>query len=225
MLRLNHALIMAAGRGTRMQPMTDTIPKPMIKYGSYTLIETGIRRMRPFIPNIHITVGYKGAILAEHVIGLGVSSVLNTEGKGNAWWIYNTLMRQVSDPVVVLTADNVTELDFDLLAQEYERLGEPACMVVPVLPVAGLEGDYIHQSQNRVLELNRNKPSAIYCSGIQVLNPAKINSLTGATEDFYNVWSGLIARGQLFCSDVYPKNWFTVDTLEQLERFNNQPKL
>jgi NDP-sugar pyrophosphorylase family protein len=215
---------MAAGRGTRMGSITDVIPKPMAKYGEYTLIEGGIRKIRPHIDFIHITVGYKGSILAEHVIGLGVNSVFNTEGRGNSWWIYNTLIKQLEEPVVVLTADNVTDLDFVLLEQEYNRLGNPACMVVPVLPVAGLDGDYIHHQDNVVKEINRRKPSTIYCSGIQILNPAEVNRITNPVEDFYKVWDQLILQQQLFCSNVYPSNWFTVDTIEQLNKLKQQTR-
>src|SRR5205085_8448434 len=96
----------------------------------------------------------------------------------------------------------------------------PCCMVVPVQPVPGLEGDYIFHSQNRVIELNRNKPSSIYCSGIQVIHPAKINSLCHPVEDFYSLWAQLINKDQLYCSNVYPEKWFAVDTLQQLEMIN-----
>lgn len=219
---LSHALIMAAGRGTRLRPITDSIPKPMIKYGGHTLIERGIRKLAPHIKHIHITVGYKGAMLAQHVVGLGVNSVFNTEGHGNAWWVYHTIMQLLDEPLIVLTADNVTDLDFSLLEAEYRRLNEPACMVVPVLPVKGLEGDYIHQKENEVFELSRSRPSSIYCSGIQVLNPRKINQLTTPVEGFYEVWGQLILQKQLKCSDVYPKNWFTVDTQDQLNYLKSQ---
>lgn len=216
---------MAAGRGTRMRTMTDHIPKPMIRYGEYTLIENGIRKLIQHVDHIHITVGYKGALLAEHVIGLGVDTVINTEGKGNAWWIYNSLMSQLEGPVVVLTADNVTDLDFDLLEKEYEKFNAPACMVIPVLPVPGLEGDYIHHDKNKVIELNRNKPSDMYCSGIQIVDLKKINKLTRPVQDFYEVWQQLILSSQLYCSNVYPKNWFTVDTPEQLDQLNKSTDL
>ena len=198
-------------------PLTEQMPKPMIEFGGSTLIERGIVKLRPAIPNIHITVGYKGAMLAQHVIGLGVSSVFNTEGHGNAWWIFNTLLKYLNQPVLVLTADNVTELDFDLLYKEYKRLSEPACMVVPVEPIDGLVGDFIHHKNNVVHELSRSKPSPIYCSGIQMLNPDKINRLVRESDDFYKVWGQLIQLNELKCSDVYPKNWFTVDTPEQLD--------
>lgn len=222
MSKLHHALIMAAGRGTRMAPLTHIIPKPMAPLWGSTLIANGIQKLLPHIPNLHITVGYKGAELAKHVVELGVHSVFNTEGKGNSWWVFNTLMKKIDEPVLVLTSDNVTDLNIELILGEYQRLGQPACMVVPVVPIEGLVGDFIHHEQNLVLKLDRNDPAPTYCSGIQVLNPSKINQLIEPVEDFGDLWSQLIQINQLFSSSVLPDKWFTVDTLEQLTQMNNQ---
>ena len=219
--KIRHALIMAAGRGTRMFPLTQIIPKPMAPLWGSTLIADGIKKLLPHIPHLHITVGYKGAELAKHVVELGVHSVFSTEGKGNCWWVFNTLMSTLNEPVLVLTSDNVTDLSFDLILAEYERLESPACMVVPVKPVDGLVGDFIHQEANLVLRLDRNDPAPTYCSGIQVINPAKVNQLVTAVEDFGDLWSQLIDQKQLFSSSVLPDKWFTVDTLEQLQTMNN----
>src|SRR5687767_6015737 len=114
MKTINYALIMAAGRGTRMMPLTTLVPKAMVPYNGTTLIANGIDGIRKHIPNIYITVGYKGAILAQHVIEHNVTGIFNTEGKDNAWWIFNTLLKFLNEPVYVLTCDNVIELDFDL---------------------------------------------------------------------------------------------------------------
>ncbi|PMY13750.1 nucleotidyl transferase, partial [Pseudomonas sp. FW305-BF8] len=76
-----------------------------------TLISQGIELVKKEVPNIHITVGYKKAMLAEHVIQQGASSVLNTEGQSNAWWVFHTLLQHLNEPLYVLTCDNVTELD------------------------------------------------------------------------------------------------------------------
>lgn len=217
---IQHALIMAAGRGSRMMPLTAVVPKPMAPYGSSTLIAEGIRRMRPSIRNIHITVGYKGPQLAEYVLALDVSSVFNTSSKGNAWWIYNTMLRYIDEPIFVLTCDNVVDLDFDMLENEYYRLQEPACLLIPVSPIPGLEGDYIFAKNNIVTKLDRNDPSDRYCSGIQILNPRRINELTEPTEDFYGVWSQLIAQRQVCSSNIYPKQWIAVDTFDQLRELN-----
>lgn len=220
MRNIKHALIMAAGRGVRMMPLTAVIPKPMAPYLGSTLIADGIRKIRPHIENIHITVGYKGPKLAEHVIDLGVDTVFNTSDKGNAWWLFNTLLKNLDQPIFVLTCDNVVELDFAQLEWEYCRCSSPACMLVPVTPVLGLAGDYIFQEQGVVTKLDRNQPSDRYCSGIQILNPHKINQFIEPVDDFYGVWNQLIARRQVFTSAIYPKSWFAVDTFDQLCELN-----
>jgi NDP-sugar pyrophosphorylase family protein len=218
-----HAIIMAAGRGMRMAPLTDAIPKPMAPYNGTTLIARGIDRLAQRLEHIYVTVGYKKAMLAQHVIEHGASAVFNTEGQGNCWWIYNTLLKYLDEPILVLTCDNVVDLDFELLDESYRDLNSPACMLVPVRPVPGLEGDYIFQENHVVTEISRLRETDIYCSGIQILNPYRLNQITKEGESFYDVWQQLIARQQLMISSVYPKKWFAVDTLEQLTTLNKTP--
>lgn len=209
---------MAAGRGIRLRPLTDDLPKAMAPYRGTTLIAQGIEQLHPIVDRIHVTVGYKGAMLAEHVVRHGAASVLNTEGRGNCWWLFNTLLSSLSEPVLVLTCDNITELDGDFLAQEYRRVGDPPCMVVPVKPIEGLDGDYITLRGDSVVGLDRNVPSTIYCSGIQVINPLLIREMTQEADSFEGVWSQLIAMGGLKASAVYPKSWYTIDNLPDLHR-------
>jgi NDP-sugar pyrophosphorylase family protein len=134
---------MAAGRGSRMMPLTNHIPKAMAQFRNTTLIASSIEKLKDYSLNIHITVGYKGADLAKHVIEHAVSSILNTEGKGNAWWIFNTIMKFIDEPVLVLTCDNITELNIKKLYADYADKGLPACHGHTVKPVAGLEGLHI----------------------------------------------------------------------------------
>ena len=220
---IRHAIIMAAGRGMRMAPLTDAIPKPMAPYNGTTLIARGIDRLAEKIEHIHVTVGYKKAMLAQHVIEHGASTVFNTEGKSNCWWVYNTLLKSLNEPMFVLTCDNVVDLDFGLLEENYRSLNSPPCMLVPVRPVAGLDGDFVFHRDHMVTEISRQKPTEIYCSGIQVLNPARLNEVTNEGTSFYDVWQQLIAIEQLFVSSVYPKKWFAVDTIEQLTNLNKSP--
>lgn len=220
--RIRHAVIMAAGRGQRMMPATAEMPKAMMPYLQSTLIANGIDCIRPHIEHVHVTVGYKKAMLAQHAIEHGVSSVHNTEGQTNSWWIFNTLLGEIDEPVFVLTCDNVTDLDFNALAADYVALGEPACLLVAVEPIAGLEGDFIVHEDGIVTSLSRTQPSEIYCSGVQVLNPARIRTLCSGAGDFGTLWNELIAQKQLYVSSVRPQKWFSVDTPEQLEACVNQ---
>jgi len=216
---INHAVILAAGRGIRMMPRTKKIPKAMVKIKNQTLILRGIKRIQKYIKNIHITVGYKGSMLARHVIENKVNSVINTNKKGNAWWIFNFPFCYINEPVFVLTCDNITNINFKLIEKDYIKKGRPECFLIPVKPINKLEGDYIHRTNNVVTKLSRKIKSDIYCSGIQVINPYKISKIVQNTEDFNQVWSKLILKKKLIVSDVLPKNWFTIDNLKQLTHY------
>lgn len=217
---IEHAIILAAGRGARMMPLTSYVPKPMVKVGEKTLIERGIGQIKKYVPRVHVTVGYKADLLASHVVPLGVDSVFNTAGQGNAWWIFQTLMRHLDAPVFVLTCDNVTDIDLDHVARDYFDLGAPPCMVVPVKPVEGLEGDYIFHRNQVVHDLRRDVPAETYCSGIQVLNPSAVRRITGDQEDFGTVWKLLMQEQRLLCGKVEPRRWFVFDTPAQLDAYS-----
>ena len=228
-LEIHHALVMAAGRGMRMRPLTDQIPKAMAPLGESTLISEGIKKLKKQIKNVHITVGYKGAMLASHVIEKDVSSVINTEGKGNSWWIYNSLIKELDEPICMQENDSclfineaegiiADEMDFSSFAQEYNKFGSPACMLVPVKPVLGIDGDFILKDKNNlVLEISRDKISNLYSSGIQIINPKKINEITDNADNFSEVWSQLIKQRQLVCSKKILDKWYSVDNLTQIK--------
>jgi len=217
-LKIEHAVVMAAGRGLRMRPLTDDIPKAMAPLGESTLISEGISRLKKEIKNVHITVGYKGSMLASHVIERDVSTVINTEGKGNSWWLYNSLVSMINAPIFVLTCDNIIKINFTSFANEYFSLGSPACMIIPAEPVDGIEGDFIFKdNKDHLLALSRDKQSNIMSSGIQILNPAKINEITNKTENFNNLWDELIHLKEIKCSRMSLDSWYSVDDLVQLE--------
>ena len=216
---INHAIILAAGRGIRLMPKTKKIPKAMVKIKNQTLILKGIKKIQKYIKNIHITVGYKGSLLAKHVIENNVNSVINTDKKDNAWWIFNFPFKHINEPVFVLTCDNITNIDFNLIEKDYIKKGKPECFLVPVKPLKKLEGDFIHRKKNIVTKLSRKIKSDIYCSGIQIINPYKINKIVKNTTNFNQVWAKLIEKKKLKVSDVLPRNWFTIDNPNQLKTY------
>jgi len=224
--KIDDAFIMAAGRGIRLMPLTKKIPKGMIKYKQSSLIVSGINKLRKYIKNIHISVGYKGPILAKHLIEHNVSSIINTNKKGNAWWVFNSVFKNFDNPIFVLTCDNVTEINFKEIEKDYNKLGRPLCMIVPTKPINGLDGDYIFRKKNIINRLSRKKKSDIYSTGIQVLDLKNINRTIKKTNDFNILWKKLIEVKQLYVSNILPEKWFTVDDVKSykiLKRLKKKP--
>jgi dTDP-glucose pyrophosphorylase len=71
------AVIMAGGRGERLRPLTDKVPKPMLPLGNKPIIEHNVDRLKEYgISNIHISINYMGQQVIDH-FGNGNSRNLN----------------------------------------------------------------------------------------------------------------------------------------------------
>ena len=145
--------------------------------------------------------------------------MFNTNKKGNAWWIYNTLLKNINEPVLVLTCDNVIDLDISYLKKQIKLYKKAACILVAVKPDLRFVGDYLFSKKNRVLKIKRKTKSSFCASGIQILNPYLINKLTKKTEDFTNVWMQLINKKKLYHTNIYQKKWLAIDTVKQLKKY------
>lgn len=217
-----HSLILAAGRGVRLKPFTNKKPKALLPIQNTTLINQSIRKINKYIQNIHVTVGYKGNILAKYLIDKKIASIINTKNQDNSWWIFNSLFKYLNEPLLVLTCDNITKINFNTIFKEFKKSNK-ACMIVPVKPVTGLDGDYIFSKKNLVTKLSRTNIAPIYASGIQVLNPFKINKIAKQKKNNFNdLWKFLIKKKELVVSNYKPKKWYTIDSLENLKKFKKK---
>ena len=54
------AILMAAGLGTRMRPLTNFVPKPLVRVFGKSMIETIVDGLNPIVDHIYIVTGYKG---------------------------------------------------------------------------------------------------------------------------------------------------------------------
>ncbi len=114
------AMILAAGQGARLRPLTNHLPKPLIKVGAYRLIEHHINKIaRAGFDSIIINTAYLGAKIA-HTLGdgsrYGISLQYSYEGTqaletGGAIAYARPLLGD--DPLLVVSADIYTDIAFD----------------------------------------------------------------------------------------------------------------
>ncbi len=110
------AVIMAGGFGTRLRPMTNDLPKPMLPVGDKPLLELIIGQLRGAgIRQVTITTHYKGEIIADHFgdgrnFGVDIKYIQEGHPLGTAGAIH--LVETTDDPILLLNGDVLTRVDF-----------------------------------------------------------------------------------------------------------------
>ncbi len=207
------AVILAAGKSTRMSPLSDYIPKPLIKVNGIPLIDGVLDKLK-HIPNIYVTYGYKSDLLLPHIKDR-VSGMINTTDKGNAWFLYNTIIKGIRDSIIVIPCDIIFDLDFDDLYTEYVVNGGESTLV-PIRSDEKYEADFITHQKDAITSINREVKTDIMASGIQIVNLNDISYHTVPADDFYSVWKQLINKSKLQVSPVFAENFKAYDRLSQI---------
>lgn len=171
-------MILAAGRGERMRPLTDHCPKPLLPAGGKPLIVWHIERLRDagfrdlVINHAHLGDQLEAALGDGG--GLGVSIAWSREGQAleTAGGIRFALPRLGDSPFLVVNGDVFTDVDFLPLAQ---RLGpaDLAHLVLVPNPAHHPAGDF-PLTQGRVRP--QGAPRLTF-SGIGVYHPALFSAL------------------------------------------------
>jgi dTDP-glucose pyrophosphorylase len=108
-------VIMAGGRGTRLEPFTNVLPKPLIPVGDRTVIEIIIDQFLPYgLDKFHLSVNYKSKILKaffeELAPSYSVAYLEEKEPRGTAG-ILRELYAPTPDPLIVTNCDIVIQAD------------------------------------------------------------------------------------------------------------------
>lgn len=150
------AVVMAGGMGTRLLPLTQNTPKPLLPIGDKPIIEYNLQRMQKFgIRNIHITVNYLKEQIQEYVANLPSNSnhigcFVETKPLGTIGAL--SLMGDWHNDYVLLTnSDLLTTIDYEDFFLEFIESG--ADMMVAVMP-------YTIKVPYALLELEKDRVKA-----------------------------------------------------------------
>ena len=208
------SLILSGGLGSRMKPITNYIPKALVEVYCKPLI----RHVFNMLGDVkkYVTYGHKSDVLFNEV-GLEVDGFINTTDKDNSYFLYNTTIKHINEPIIVSPCDMIIDINLDKVYMDYINLGSPAIMVIGVTPVEGVDGDYIeYDDVNEIIRLDRENITDKYCSGLQIINPYKVNGITQERDNFYGVWEQLKNMGELKVSNIVPTKWKCYDSIKQL---------
>lgn len=213
------AMILAAGRGERLRPLTDSIPKALAEVRGQSLLERHLQAIKiAGVETVVINLGWLGEQIAERVgsgadYGLNViyspedDNILETGGG-----IQRALSMLGRDPFLVVNADIFTDMPMPVADFDEQTLGK--LILVPT-PTHKAHGDF-DVADERLR--NAEQPQLTF-SGVAIYRP----------EFFANCEAGRFsvapmlraaADANLLAASEYSGSWVDVGTIERLEALN-----
>ncbi|MGD2119552.1 MAG: nucleotidyltransferase family protein [Chromatiales bacterium] len=223
--RANPVVLMAGGLGTRLRPLTNDLPKPLIQVGSKPVLETIVENFaEQGFRDIYLCINYKGDMIREY-FGDGSQWEVNiqylTEKQrlGTAGAL-SLLPQRPQQPLIVMNGDLLTKVDFVRLLDFHKRQNFTATMTMR---------EYRHQVPYGVMQTDENyqiiqleeKPIERYqvSAGIYVLNPETLERIPQHEYfDMPTLYQQLIDAGLSVGSFPLRDYWIDIGRLEDLEQ-------
>ena len=223
--RKTPVIIMAGGLGARLRPLTNDIPKPLLKVGSRPVLETIVENFADQgFQGITLCINYRGDMIREHFGDGGrwevnITYVEEPDRMGTAGAL-TLLPERPREPFIVMNGDLLTKVDFVRLLDFHQRQGFAATVAMR---------EYSYQVPYGVLEINdRYKVTRMvekplerrYVSaGIYILDPQTIDLIPGdAYSDMPTLFNDLMERDRSVGSFPLRDYWIDIGRIEDLER-------
>jgi dTDP-glucose pyrophosphorylase len=183
------AVIMAGGRGQRLQPLTDTVPKPLLKIGEKPIMEYNLNQLTKYgIDDFWVSLKYLGEQIEDY-FGSGIERnihieyVWEKESLGTIGAV--SLIENFShDYILVTNSDLLTNIDYEHFFLDFiNQNADFAVLTIPYqinIPYAVLE------TQNSVIKSFKEKPTYTYYSngGVYLMKKDLIKYIP--RNSFYN---------------------------------------
>ena len=211
-------MILAAGRGERMRPLTDTAPKPLLSVGGKRLIEYHLERLA--------TAGFREVVINTAWLGDMIEAALGNgarfglaitysherpEALETGGGIFRALPLLGSAPFLLVNGDVWTDIDFGALRRE-PPAGSLAHLVLVRNPPQHPRGDFLLE-KGRVSE--GEGPRQTY-SGIGIYRPELFAGCEPGKFPLLPLLRRAIAAGQL-TGEAHTGRWYDIGTVERLQ--------
>ena len=214
------AMILSAGRGERMRPLTDSTPKPLLRIGGQTMIERHIHALAGagILARVinHAHLGEKLVQALGDGSSYGVDICWSPEPEGaleTGGGIFHALSLLGEEPFIVVNADIWTDFPFDGLPEQPDGL---AHLVLVDNPAHHPEGDFV-LSTGRVLQ---GGGAPLTFSGIGVYRPELFDGCIAGSFPLAPLLRQAMDDGQV-SGEHYGGTWFDIGTPERLQEVND----
>ena len=223
------AMILAAGRGERMRPLTDTCPKPLLNVGGIPLIAHHLRRLKAAgFNDIVINHAWLGQQIEDtlgsgHAYGVDIRYSAEAEGGlETAGGIATALPLLGHAPFLVINGDVLTDIDFAQalkISKKLQQTGKLAHLWLVNNPGHHPEGDFSLTDQGDIIDRQPENPAFTF-SGVGVYHPALFNEIPRYTRAKLAPLLRTAMQTGLVSGEYYDGYWLDVGTVERLQQAN-----
>ena len=218
------AVIMAGGRGSRLSPLTDTTPKPLLKVGDKTIIDHNIYRLREFgVDDLWLTIRYLGEQLENHfnkslLNNIKINYLKETQPLGTIGAV-SKIENFKHNYLLVTNSDILTDLNYeDFFLDFIEKDADFSVATIPYevkIPYAVLETD------GHIIHDFKEKPTYTYYSngGIYLIKKSALDFIPKETFfDATDLMEALIKKGKKVTSFPIRGYWLDIGRHEDYEK-------
>lgn len=226
--RTNKVVLMAGGLGTRLSPLTDNMPKPMLHVGNKPILETIIENFAKYgYTDIVLSVSYKSHIIEEHfgdgsAFGVKIEYVHESKRMGTAGAL--ALLRDnLTEPFFVMNGDLLTNINFDHM-HDYHLLHDA------VATMAVREYDFqvpygvVNVHDGKIVSIEEKPTHKFFVSaGIYMLSPQILDHVP--EDEFFDMptlFEKLILEKHHAVSFPIREYWLDIGRMCDYEKANNE---
>tara|TARA_B100001245_G_scaffold232137_1_gene213906 strand:+ start:607 stop:1299 length:693 start_codon:yes stop_codon:yes gene_type:complete len=227
---IKKAMILAAGFGKRIYPLTVDCPKPLLKIGNETLLFNTFKFLKKFgIEQVVINVHYLGDQIINYIdqikfdleiiIVREKNEILDTGGG-----VLNAINNFSNYPFIIINPDTIWNLNYikELKQMESSFLSnKKKCYLLVVNKMksfdTNLKGDF--NLQKDLITRKKGENLKYIYTGLQIIDPEVFSDIYDKVFSINKVWNNLIQSNQLFALES-SNDFLHVSTLDIYKKLN-----
>ena len=207
---IKRAMILAAGFGKRLQPLTNDCPKPLLKIGNMTLLSNTLELLNQFgikevVINVHYLQNKIISYIKDNKFKMTITiSNENEEILDTGGGVYNALKHFSNESFLVINPDTVWNSlylkELKLMEIEFFKKKENKCFILVVNKKKSFDQSFIgdfNLINNLINRKNKSELNYIY-TGAQIIKPEVFLDFKKKVFSINKIWDKLIENESLY---------------------------
>jgi len=227
-IKSNRVILMVGGLGTRLRPLTENIPKPMLKVGNKPILQTIVEKFAEYgYVNITMCVNYKSHIIQEYFgdgkeFGVNIEYILEKQRMGTAGAL-SLLKERPTEAFFVMNGDLLTNVNFEHLHNFHISSNAIATMCVREYDFQVPYG-VVNTNDSKIISIEEKPTHSFFVNaGIYMLSPKVLDDIP--QYEFYDMpvlFEELIEKENSVVSFPLREYWLDIGRMEEYKKANEE---